>query len=134
MSERVNKIWAKATETVKSNEKVNRLVDSVGDKMKKINLSHEDRDKFIDSLEIFIRMIKAQYKGTYRSFSTKTILIIVFGLVYFLTPTDLIPDFIPVLGLTDDISLVLYLVNSIANDVTAFREWESEQEVVINNA
>ena len=39
MSEPVKKIWNKAAETLKDNQKVNRLVENVGDKIQKINLN-----------------------------------------------------------------------------------------------
>ena len=49
------------------------------------------------------------------------------ALIYFLNPFDLIPDFLPTLGLVDDATLVALVVASISEDLARFREWEAEQ-------
>ena len=66
-------------------------------------------------------MIKLHFAGDYRAFSTKTILMFIVGLVYFVTPTDLLPDFIPVLGFTDDIALLYWIFQSFAEDIEQFK-------------
>jgi DnaJ like chaperone protein len=38
------------------------------------------------------------------------IILIIFGLIYFLFPFDLIRDFIPYLGYTDDIALIVWII------------------------
>ena len=43
---------------------------------------------------------------------------------YLLTPIDLIPDFIPVLGYLDDVAVVGFLMKRISGDLDRFREWE----------
>ncbi|MFT6855732.1 MAG: uncharacterized membrane protein YkvA (DUF1232 family) [Cyclobacteriaceae bacterium] len=69
-------------------------------------------------------MIKAYFNGDYRSFSYQTIVMFVFSLVYFITPIDLIPDFIPALGLTDDLSILYMVIKSAAIDIERYQEWE----------
>ena len=54
----------------------------------------------------------------------KTICLIVAGLIYFIYPVDLIPDFIPVSGLIDDIALIAWIYESIQDDIDNFLEWE----------
>jgi uncharacterized membrane protein YkvA (DUF1232 family) len=46
------------------------------------------------------------------------------AIIYFLNPIDLIPDFIPGLGLTDDFSVLLWVYNSVSTEVVKFLEWE----------
>ncbi len=62
-------------------------------------------------------------------------LLIAGTLGYLILPIDLIPDFIPVLGLTDDISAIVAAVKMVAENITAthqemakakIREWLGE--------
>ena len=121
---KIDKIFKKAKETLTENEKVKGLISEVKDKVDEINSDSEERTTFIYQLQVIIRMVRAHINGSYRAFSATTILTLVFALVYFITPIDLIQDFIPALGLTDDISLVYFVFKSLADDIAKFRVWE----------
>lgn len=121
---KLDKIFGKAKETITENEKVKSLLKDVKLRVDKINTDSEERTTFVHQIQILVRMIRAHFNGTYSAFSTSTILSLVFALVYFITPVDLIPDFIPVLGLTDDISLVYFIFKSLAEDILRFKTWE----------
>ena len=43
------------------------------------------------------------------------------ALVYLVSPVDLIPDFIPVFGLTDDAAVVLAAVAKLASDLNRYK-------------
>jgi len=43
---------------------------------------------------------------------------IVGALAYLIVPTDLIPDFIPVAGFSDDLAALLYVVSMVADHIT----------------
>jgi len=49
---------------------------------------------------------------------------IIGSLIYFLMPLDLIPDFIPVTGFADDISIIFLVFNGINEDIEAFLDFE----------
>ena len=121
---KIDKIFKKAKETLTENEKVKGLISEVKDKVEEINSDSDERTTFIYQLQVIIRMVRAHINGSYKAFSATTILTLVFALVYFITPIDLIPDFIPALGLTDDISLVYFVFKSLADDIAKFRVWE----------
>ena len=48
--------------------------------------------------------------------------LILFALVYFITPVDMIPDPIPVLGYLDDAAVVGWVVSCISDDIAAYRK------------
>lgn len=123
---RINRIVNKAKEVLSNNEKVKVLLNDVKKKIDKINHSSEERTSFVYQVQVLVKMLRAHFKGEYNAFSTSTVLMLVFGLVYFITPIDLIPDFIPGLGLTDDISIVYMIFKSVADDIANFRYWEAE--------
>ncbi|WP_461491236.1 YkvA family protein, partial [Pontibacter sp. HJ8] len=76
-------------------------------------------------MQTFIRLVKAYVNGSYREVSNKSLLAGVAVLLYLVTPLDVIPDFIPVIGLLDDISLMAWFINAFQNEITNFRTWES---------
>jgi len=40
------------------------------------------------------------------------------------TPLDIIPDFLPLIGFADDLSVLIAIYNSIKHEVEEFRSWE----------
>jgi uncharacterized membrane protein YkvA (DUF1232 family) len=77
-----------------------------------------------DQINILVRMVRAYAKGEYRAIPGKTLLRMVAVWCTSFRPIDFIPDVLPVLGLTDDIALILWLVSSISGDIDQFTEWE----------
>ena len=73
----------------------------------------------------FIRLVKAYYKGEYRAISVKSIVYTIAVLIYFVTPMDLVPDFIPLGGFLDDASLIIWLYQYLGLEMQQFIEWES---------
>ena len=70
-------------------------------------------------------MIRAYVSGEYRELPWRTLIILVAGILYFVTPLDLIPDFIPALGFVDDISVIFWIFKSFSEDLEKFEEWEA---------
>ena len=73
------------------------------------------------------RLVLAYVRGDYRDVSVRTILLLVGALVYFLSPFDVIPDFIPALGYTDDAALLLATAKAMRADIAAFLDWEKKR-------
>lgn len=72
-------------------------------------------------------LTRAYVKGEYRQIPWSSILLIMGGLLYFLNPLDLIPDFIPVKGLLDDAAVLTYVFATIHGDLERFRQWQSQK-------
>ncbi|RED92638.1 YkvA family protein [Marinoscillum furvescens] len=124
-NKKIEGILQRAKDTVSQNEKVQSLLTDVKGRLEKINSDSTERSTFIYQLQVIVRMVRAYISGKYSAFSTSTVVTLVFALIYFITPTDLIPDFIPALGLTDDISLVYFIFRSLAEDIEKFKDWEA---------
>ena len=77
-----------------------------------------------DTLQTMFRLIKASMSGEYTGVPGTTVAAAVAVLVYFLSPIDLIPDFIPVLGLLDDVALVAWFSTTLKGEMDKFHEWE----------
>ena len=80
--------------------------------------------QFREQVGVVSRLLKAYASGEYRQIPWKTLIRIIAVLIYFVSPLDFLPDFLPFIGLTDDIALTLWLFSSVKDDIDAFRAWE----------
>lgn len=75
------------------------------------------------------RMAKAYGRGRYRRVPWGALGAIAAALIYFITPTDAIPDFILGMGLVDDATIIALVAKSVATVLAEFRLWERQQPV-----
>lgn len=78
----------------------------------------------LEKITTLSRMIKAYFSGEYRIVPWSSILKIIAVLIYFISPIDVIPDFLPIIGLTDDLALTMWLFSSLKEDFENFEAWE----------
>ncbi|QIP17159.1 DUF1232 domain-containing protein [Spirosoma aureum] len=88
-------------------------------------LSGANITAFREQLSIVTRLLKAYASGDYRQLPWKTLIRMIAVLIYFVSPIDILPDFLPIVGLTDDIALMLWLFSGIKDDIEKFRQWET---------
>ena len=88
------------------------------------SLSGANFAMFRDQLGVVTRLVRAYASGEYRELPWKTLLRIIAVLIYFVSPIDILPDFLPIVGLSDDIALMLWLFSGIKDDIEKFRQWE----------
>lgn len=86
--------------------------------------------EFSGNVQLLLRMVKAYASGNYKVLPWKSLVSIVAVLIYFVSPIDLIPDFLPVIGITDDIALVVWLMKTIGEDINKFSEWEKNEKTI----
>ena len=79
------------------------------------------------SLLALLRLLRAYANGQYRNVPAKSLILIVAGILYFVMPIDVIPDFIVGLGFLDDAAVLAWVVSSVKNVVTDFERWESSR-------
>jgi uncharacterized membrane protein YkvA (DUF1232 family) len=76
-------------------------------------------------LMTLIGLIKDWSAGSYTRVSKKTILLAIAALLYFLSPLDTIPDFLGAIGFADDAAVIIFVLNSIREDIDSYRQWKS---------
>ena len=81
--------------------------------------------EYIDAGKAMYRLMKSYWSGEYREVPWYTIVAIAAALLYVLSPVDLIPDFIPVIGYVDDALIVAACLILIKEDLANFETWEA---------
>ncbi|MEZ0197464.1 YkvA family protein [Pseudomonas qingdaonensis] len=69
----------------------------------------------------------AWWRGEYRAISSRALLTIVAGLLYFVSPLDAIPDWLPGIGLLDDLAVLAWVLKTFDSELAAFRAWRNRQ-------
>jgi uncharacterized membrane protein YkvA (DUF1232 family) len=116
--------FRKATGIASNPKKISDLIGSVSDKLSDMDENKKRVSGFFEKVKTLLRMLRSYINGDYREIPWKSLLMIIGSLIYFMMPIDLIPDFIPVSGLADDISIILLVFSSINADIEAFLEHE----------
>ena len=71
-----------------------------------------------------VRLVRNYISGEYRQIDTGTIVSALGVLLYTLSPVDLVPDFVPVVGFLDDLALISWFIEKFQGEILRFREWE----------
>lgn len=100
------------------------LIAELTTKLKNVNLQNVNAGEVKEKFFTLGRMIKAYSTGKYRDIPWKTLLLIAAAVIYFVNPLDLVPDVIPVLGLTDDLGILALVYKSAQIEVDKFLAWE----------
>ena len=106
------------------------LLSQLAAKLRHVNWKNVDSISLKEKLSVLGRLIKAYALGQYREVPWKTMLIMIAAVIYFVNPIDLIPDFIPVLGFTDDLGVLVWVYNAVNLEVDKFIAWEKSKLAV----
>ena len=82
---------------------------------------------FRTDLHGLLGLLRAWNAGTYTGIPKDKLLLIIAALLYFLSPIDTIPDFLGHIGFTDDGLVILFVLNSIRNEINRYKEWSKKQ-------
>lgn len=92
-------------------------------------------DKFAD-LKLLFEMLKnngkENNKGEKFSISPAALAIVVGSLLYVISPIDIIPDAIPVIGFIDDAAIItaaITQIKKIGDDIKNYKKWKEESNI-----
>lgn len=117
-----SKAKQKTEELLKNGEKLSKLLSEA--KQKANNKKGKLKDAWKD-FQALLRLVNAWRKKEYQEIPWKTILYAASAIFYFVSPLDFIPDFIPIAGFLDDITVIGFVTNSLKTDIDQFKEWEN---------
>ena len=115
---------AQAAEYLRDPQRLGRLVREASDKAASIGRKGPLEEVW-NSLMAFFRLIRAVVRREYTEVPWQRLVLIIAGVLYFLTPLDLIPDFIIGVGYLDDVAVIAWVMKTVQTDLDAFLMWES---------
>ncbi len=124
----MNKAFDKATRTAKSTVNSPRKKKKLADAASRIASSGKHSLKVFGitgKIKPLVRMVRCSVSREYLDTPWQTIVIITAALIYFVSPFDAIPDFLPFIGFIDDAAIISAVFASISKDVEKFIAWEA---------
>ena len=85
-------------------------------------------ERVLAELKTMLHLVQAWARGAYSGVSKGNLVLIVGAVVYFLMPTDLVPDFIAGLGLVDDAAVIAWVVAAVRDELEKFEAWRPTDE------
>jgi uncharacterized membrane protein YkvA (DUF1232 family) len=108
-----------------SKSRVYLLLQHAFEKLKEESGNNSIQADFLNQISTLMRLVRAYYKGEYKKIPSGAIMRIVGGLIYFVWVLDVIPDFIPILGIADDVAVIVWIYNGLSLELEEFEAWES---------
>ena len=114
-------LFDRAKNVKREDEKV--VIEELPDKMAQVLNSVNER---LPVVKTMIGKVKTLYammrdKDFAMAWSSKTMVIA--GLLYFISPVDLLPDFIPILGYVDDAFVISLVMNAIGSEIERYQQF-----------
>lgn len=75
-----------------------------------------------DNMKEAFNYVSDVFSGRYKDYSMTALITLVAGIVYVVSPIDIIPDFIPIVGFTDDITVFLFVLKSVNDELERYRK------------
>ena len=124
----LEKGFASAEETINDKEKLASMLEKLKQKMKTLPMV----GSVLANVPTMFRLLNSYLKGEYTDIPRKDLIIVVSALSYLISPIDLVPDFIPVIGLMDDMAIISVCIKATKTELEKYLEWRRINNVTIS--
>lgn len=121
----LGKMKARAQKIVNDHGELKKLLNKTQQKLENAQSDDSLMKKLGDFVMLIVRMLTNHLNGSYKNTPWQTILMMIAGLLYFITPLDAIPDFIPIAGFVDDATVLVWLGRCFRDDLAQYKSWEN---------
>ena len=122
LSEQISKNSEKAEKLLKDEDRMERFLERLEHKLKKVPVVGEK----LSNIPMLVSLVRAYVKKDYQDIPIGSIIAIVCVLIYFVSPIDLLPDSIPVLGYIDDVGIFALVWPMVEDDVEEYKNWQEQ--------
>jgi uncharacterized membrane protein YkvA (DUF1232 family) len=103
--------------------KIRQLIEKAMNKLKTLDI--EPLSDLAENVKTLTRLLETYLRGHYKM-PWQSAASVIAALLYFIAPTDAIPDFILGIGYLDDMAVIRYTLQIISKDLDRFEQWEKE--------
>lgn len=116
-----SKWLTKAAKCVKTPGAMTKLALTAGVYLRKNGLKSVS-----EYLTLMVNYVKDVATGRYKGYSKTHLTLIVAAILYVVSPLDVIPDFLIVVGLIDDAAIIAWVFNEIGKELDKYKEVSGE--------
>lgn len=81
--------------------------------------------KLFDEVAIFCELIMDYCQGLYSRIPLATVISLLAAIIYFVSPADMLPDTLPVIGLLDDATILQIVKMAAKKDIENYNSWKA---------
>jgi len=96
--------------------------------LKKANTNRGALGETWEKFQLLFGVFKDWINGSYKEMPTRSLLLIVLGIVYFVSPIDGIFDYIPFAGYIDDAAVAGFVISQVSVDLDQYKLWKKQAE------
>lgn len=100
------------------------LVGQIGRKISGVENKGKVAQEAKEKMLTLGRLLQAYASGRYQQLGWRPLVTIAAAVLYFINPADIVPDIIPVSGLVDDLSILVWTYQSLQIEIDKFLTWE----------
>jgi uncharacterized membrane protein YkvA (DUF1232 family) len=120
--EELTKRYETAEKLLNNQDAIERFLQRLERKLKIIPLAG---DRLAD-VPVMVSLVRSFIKKEYRDIPIGSIIAILSALIYFVSPFDILPDSIPVLGYIDDAAVIAVCWKLVGSDVEEYVKWRKD--------
>ncbi|MBE5942651.1 MAG: DUF1232 domain-containing protein [Lachnospiraceae bacterium] len=115
--------YSEAQKLLDNEDKMEKFLQRLEKKLKEIPVA----GKKLAEIPIMASLLRSYVKKEYTDFPVGSLLAVISALIYFVSPIDIIPDSIPVLGYFDDAAVVAACWKLVESDIEEYQVWRNEK-------
>lgn len=121
----LGKMKSRAQKIVNDHDELKKLLQKTRKKLEDAQEDDSLMAKLAEFVKLVMRMVANYLNGSYNETPWQTIVMLVAGLLYFIAPLDALPDFIPIAGIIDDATVLVWLGKCSRDDLARYKKWET---------